>query len=116
MSMYRYTLYVAQEKKLCVYIPCIYKNALERTEIISDSLAAAKQTHVYHPSASLLCKLLKVIVEVALVWPISVVIKTSCDMGCITEPVGDNHVMLMKYDPITMHVNEALLPLLTDTF
>ena len=99
-----------------MYVPCIYKNTRERTEVISDSLAAAKQTHVYHPSASLLCKLLKFIVEVALVWYTLVVIKISCDVGSIIKPVGDNHVMLMKYDPITANVNEALPPLLMVTF
>ena len=84
--------------------------------MISDSLATAKQTDVYHPSASLLCKLLKFIVEVALVWYMLVIIEVSCDVGSITKPVGDNHVMLMKYDPITANVNETLPPLLTVTF
>jgi len=46
----------------------------------------------------------------------SVVIKMSGDIGSIFEPVGDSHVMLIKYDPITANVNEALPPLLTVTF
>ena len=75
-------------------------------------LYSAYPIHVYHPSVIVRCKLYRVSDEVTLVWLMVVDISAKFCMELKAILSGDNHVMLIKYEPIAVNTKDTSSPLL----